>query len=69
MKIKGTDNPKCKLCQYADLTREEIPFFCTLTNRETTADNKCKKFIYDIYKYVPQKKPDFSKFSKEDFEL
>ena len=69
MKIKGTDNPKCKLCQYADTTRKDTDIFCTLSNQETSSDNSCKKFLYDIYKYIPQKKPDFSKFSKKDFEL
>ena len=29
----------------------------------------CNSYLYDIYKYKPQKRPDFSKFSKEDFEL
>ena len=69
MKIKGTDNPKCSLCQYADMTRGEITVFCTYTNTETSEDNKCKKFSYDIYKYQPKKKPYFSKYSAKDFEL
>ncbi len=69
MRIKGTSNPVCKLCGYAFFDLEKNTYICKLTETETDADNKCKKFKYDIFKYQPRKKPNFDKFSKKDFEL
>ena len=69
MRIKGTSNTGCNLCSYAHTDKETDALVCMYKNEKTAPDGSCKKFDYDIYKYTPKKKADFSKFSKEDFEI
>jgi len=69
MHIRGTSNPVCKLCEYAFFDIEKNVYICKINDTETDANNQCKKFRYDIYKYQPRKKTNFAKFSKEDFEI
>jgi len=69
MQIKGTSNPCCALCCHAHYQSQNELILCMLTKEETSKTFACKKFKYDIYKYVPAKKVNFEKFSKEDFQL
>lgn len=69
MYIRGTSKPCCGLCEYAFFDKDENKLVCKLNDEAADSDSKCKKFRYDIYKYEPMKKADFTNFSKEDFEL
>ena len=69
MRIKGTSNPVCKLCENVYFDTENGIYKCMISEEETDKNNNCKKFRYDIYKYQPKKKLNFDKFSKEDFEI
>lgn len=69
MKIRGTSNPKCSLCEYAFFDREKNVYICKNTDATTDADNSCKKFSYDIYKYTPKTKNLFGKYSEDDFKI
>lgn len=69
MYIKGSTYGNCKLCQYEHYDIDKDVFMCMLKNEETSRDDTCKKFKYDIYKYTPKKKKTFDKFKKEDFEI
>lgn len=67
MQIRGASNPTCKLCASCEIN--EDTYKCTLTGENKDKNDNCKKFKYDIYKYVPRKKMPFDKFKAEDFEI
>ena len=69
MKIRGCKTPKCSLCIYSEKSKLSNKLFCKQTQKDTEKDFSCSEFKYDIFKYVPNQKNDFKKFSKEDFEI
>ena len=69
MRIRGCSKPSCALCVYSKKQENENKLLCTKTSNDTEPKASCDKFRYDIFKYTPAKKEDFSKFSKKDFEI
>lgn len=69
MKIRGTTNPRCSLCEYAFFDKEKNAYICKNSEEITDGNNSCKKFSYDIYKYTPKAKNLFGKFTEEDFKI
>ena len=69
MKIRGNQNPSCKTCGHMFSDKAKGEFLCMLKNCKTSPCEFCKKYVYDIYKYEPKKKVDFTSFKKEDFEI
>ena len=69
MRIRGCKTPKCCLCVHCERSELSDKLFCKETQNDTEKDFSCPKFKYDIFKYVPNQKNDFKKFSKEDFEI
>ncbi len=63
MRIRGSLKAECRLCRFYDKN------FCEHTKKETEPKDSCEKFKYDIFKYTPEDKNNFKKFSKEDFEI
>ena len=70
MIFKNKPNPMCCLCEFSS-EDSSGKFFCSQKNKEVSEDDKCRKYKYDIFKkkILPEKKIDFSKYSKEDFRL
>lgn len=69
MKVRGSQKPLCKTCGHMFLDNEKNVSFCMLTKNETSLENACKKYAYDIFKYEPKGKIDFEKYNKHDFEI
>lgn len=64
------DNPKCRICVYAEKINDSGNAKCTIKG-VVPEDYCCKKFKYDIFKKTirPQKSIDKNRYKKEDFIL
>lgn len=64
------DNPKCRLCAYADAHSSNGNMTCSFKGA-VPEDFCCRKFKYDIFKreIKPHKVMKKANFSKEDFTL
>ncbi len=69
MQIRGCKKPKCALCSNAFINAENSCITCMISGEDKQAQESCKKFEYDIFKYEPEKKIKEFKFSKEDFQI
>ncbi len=71
MFYRGDEEKMCFLCEYSEKTDNEEILFCKKKNKNVSENSLCRKYKYDIFKREIKRKAkkDFSKFSKEDFEL
>ena len=71
MIYKGVDNPRCVFCVNSKKCDEDEMVFCAKKNKNVKEDFVCRKYEYDIFKreIKRKKKPDFSRFSEEEFRL
>lgn len=58
----------CKNCAYGKLMTEEEKVLCDKTGIRNP-DSCCKKFKYDPISRVPNRQPELTKFTEEDFAL
>lgn len=71
MIFKRKDDAMCVYCVHSEKCSEEDYVFCSKKRKQVKEHSSCLRYEYDIFKreVKRKKKPDFSRFSEEDFKL
>ena len=61
----------CEFCIYSKSTIDETKIICSKKNNIFNKEHTCGKFSFDIFKkeVIRRRRPNFGKFSKEQFTL